>query len=159
VPSLANPRHEVFAHARSEGLGQYDAYISAGFEGNPSAASQLEKRPEVRQRIQELVLERQTARMDSQRTTDDSVSDLNRDWILRELKENIRQAQSAGQISAANKAIEMLIDLLNLVPKKGVSQQEEDTKTPVPPSDDNLHRALDKINKMANFAEEEDFSS
>jgi hypothetical protein len=51
----------------------------------------------------------------------------------------------------------MLIELLNLVPKKGVAQTDEETKTAAPPSDNNLHNVLNKIEQMANFAKEEDF--
>jgi hypothetical protein len=149
---LANARHEAFAKNRAAGLAQYDAYINSGFEGNPTAASQIERRPEVRSRIQELIAERQAARTDEERAEDDSVSELNRDWVLKELKQNVKTAQTSGQISAANKAIELIMDIVGLAPKKGKQPEEPEATSNAPSHDDDkLSNVLDRIDAMAKY--------
>lgn len=158
MPLLSNPRHEAFAQSRANGLRVHDAYIAAGFEGNPSAASQIENRPEVRVRVQEIIQENQAKRrqVEAERG-EESVSDIDHEWIVRELKNNVRKAQETGQISAANKGIELLMDVLNIGPKKARSTSDEEEavkdKKPVSPNDDKLGNVLDKINQMGGFDE------
>jgi len=152
MPQLSNPRHETFCANRANGLGVFDAYISAGFEGNPTAATQIEKRPEVKQRVTELIAERQQARTAAQRDEDDSVSDLDKQWVLRELKKNVQEAQKTGQISASNKAIELIMDIVGLTPKRGAPPPEEEKKPGAAPSDDKLDNVLGKLEQMSGFA-------
>lgn len=159
MPILANPRHEAFAAARANGLRVFDSYIAAGFEGNPTAASQIETRPEVRARVQELIQEKQEKRrqVESASGAGESISDLDRAWVLRELKINVRKAQESGQVSAANKAIELLMDILDITPKKRVAADEDeavkDVKKSNAPNDERLHSVLDKLNQMGGFDE------
>lgn len=151
MPTLANPRHEAFAKNRAAGLKQYESYINAGFEGNPQGASQIERRVEVAARIQELMTERQEARRADCELEDDSTEGINRTWVLSELKKNVREAQKTGQISAANKAVELMMDMLNLVPKKGgppPPPEEEKLAQPQTHNDDRLGNVLDKLEQL-----------
>lgn len=151
MPTLANPRHEAFAVNRAQGQNQHDAYLNAGFDGNPSAASQLANRPEVRSRIQELYAEKAQARRESDQEGDDSVQDLNKDWILKQLKQNISAAQSTGQISAANKSVELIMDLLGFTKKSKATPDEPDDSAPstvVTKQNDRLNSALDKLDAL-----------
>jgi hypothetical protein len=158
MPLLSNPRHEAYAQGRANGLRVHDAYISAGFEGNPSAASQIENRPEVRSRVQEIIQEKQEKRrqIEAERG-EEPISDIDHEWIVRELKRNVQKAQETGQISAANKGIELLMDVLNIGPKKARSSSDEEEsakdKKPAAPNDDKLGNVLDKINQMGGFDE------
>jgi hypothetical protein len=59
MPTLENPRHELFACGIAKGLAQRHAYLDAGYKGGNDAAvdasaSALLRRPKVWARIQEL---------------------------------------------------------------------------------------------------------
>lgn len=150
MPTLSNPRHEKFAKGLADGLKQKDAYIAAGYEGNESAASQIAARPEVVGRVQELIEERQAAIRSVSRDEDDSISDLDKEWIMRMLKTNVQQSQNAGQFSAANKSIELIMDMLGLTKKsKTVAPVDEDKKAEASqPSNDKLASVLDSLSAL-----------
>lgn len=157
MPLLSNPRHEAFAQARANGVGVYDAYIAAGFEGNPTAATQVGNRPEVIARITEIQSEKVEKRrqQDAASGEDESINAIDREWIVKELRGNVRKAQETGQITAANKAIELIMEVLDIGPKKRTTTDEEETakKEHKPPNDDKLVQALDKIAQMAESGE------
>jgi hypothetical protein len=113
MPALANMRWERFA----QGLTQIVAYVEAGYSENAANASTLAKNPQVRERILELSEEA------SQRkgVTDpiphlDSVggvltpgaAGVTEEWLVKQLMNNVQQAQIAGKFREANTAIEML---------------------------------------------------
>lgn len=151
MPTLSNPRHEKFAKGLADGLKQKDAYIAAGYEGNESAASQIAARPEVVGRVQELIEERQAAIRNVSRDDDDSVSDLDKDWIMRMLKANVQASQNAGQFSAANKSIELIMDMLGLTKKsKAPAPSDDDKKADQTsqPSNDKLASVLDSLTAL-----------
>ncbi|MGH6987744.1 MAG: hypothetical protein ACRED9_13035 [Caulobacteraceae bacterium] len=54
MPELQNPKHEVFAKARSRGVRLQDAYEEAGYTPDRSHAARLAGRPEIAERIAEL---------------------------------------------------------------------------------------------------------
>jgi hypothetical protein len=148
MPVLANARHESFAVNRASGQRQVDAYVNAGFEASPSSASQLERRPEVGARIQELIQERVTERRRVDEDSDDSISDIDKAWVLRMLKQNVKDAQSAGQINAANKALDMIMNLVGLNPKKPSVDHDLDEDKAAGPRDDTMSAALDKLEQL-----------
>lgn len=118
MPVLANPKHEAFAKAIADGLKMVDAYEMAGYARSPSAASQLNGRPEIQQRISELISERQSRSESHDADLDNLPNELNREWLLKTLMKNVTIAQKAGQIAPANKAVEMLAELIGYSFKK-----------------------------------------
>src|SRR5437762_2549775 len=61
MPILDDPRHERFVQALAEGVPQGKAYLDAGFQAsNPESlkanASRLRARPEVRERLHDILL-------------------------------------------------------------------------------------------------------
>jgi phage terminase small subunit len=86
---LSNPRHEQFARLVAAGETAAKAYTLAGY-GDINAASsgsRLSKTAKVRSRIVELLEE-------SARTAIKRV-ELNKDWVLAKLKENVERAMQA----------------------------------------------------------------
>lgn len=61
MPLLQNPRHEAFAVSRVAGAWLEEAYEDAGFGPDKAHACRLAKRPEVAERIAELLREREEA--------------------------------------------------------------------------------------------------
>lgn len=54
MPVLPNPRHEAFAQALALGQRTTQAYVHAGFNKSPPAASRLSKSVNISQRVKEL---------------------------------------------------------------------------------------------------------
>lgn len=54
MPVLANARHEKFAQALAKGMNATEAYTSAGYKGDRTAASRLSTNVNVAQRVAEL---------------------------------------------------------------------------------------------------------
>lgn len=145
MPMLANPKYESFAKGVADGLKTVDAYEIAGYTRSPSAASQLRAKPEVAQRIQELIQERQAERFEEGDDVDNLPSELNRDWLIKTLIKNVGLAQRAGQIAPANKAVEMLAELIGYSFKKPGGPSKEDS----PGSNRDNEDEID-IDKMSN---------
>jgi hypothetical protein len=55
VPALSNPRYELFAQGLALGKKQDDAYADAGYTRNKGNSSTLKNKPEVQNRVQELL--------------------------------------------------------------------------------------------------------
>lgn len=55
MPVLTNYRYELFAQAVAKGLDDNTALSQAGFQKHPGTATKLRQRPEVRNRIDEIV--------------------------------------------------------------------------------------------------------
>ena len=157
MPVLKNPKHEQFARNRSNGMGVADAYAAAGYPLSPSAASQLNARPEVRDRIAELDEERHRS-FDQAPTDEDGEAgsveeyDTSPEGLIKELFSNLRRAQREGNIGAANKAVELIAELRGYL-KKGASDalngkdQPKATQAPESPriNINDLRDAVDAI--------------
>lgn len=131
MPELANPKHETFARNLAAGMKTIDAYVAAGYTASPSSASQVAARPEVRQRILELKEELiEKERHEREHAEVEGEEDISLDWVERELKKNVKEARKVGNISASNKAIEMLIDI------KGLSNKKSEPKKPAGEKDE-----------------------
>jgi hypothetical protein len=91
VGVLENPRQEAFARARAlQGLTNAEAYVQAGYKGNPeNQGDKVCARPAVRARIAEL----QTKVEDKLTTEVVQRESLSRDFVFRELQENIESAK------------------------------------------------------------------
>lgn len=55
MPIIGNPKHEAFAQALAKGQSAIDAYVTAGYKPNRSAASRLSTNVNVEARVTELV--------------------------------------------------------------------------------------------------------
>lgn len=130
MPALKNPKHEKFASAIVDGMKQVDAYEVAGYPRSPSAASQLANKTEVQVRIQELVSEKQARATEIGDDLDNLPNELTREWLVTTLMKNVQLAQKVGQIAPANKAVEMLAELIGYSFKKpGGAVKPDDEKT------------------------------
>lgn len=140
---LANPKHEKFAQGIADGLKQVDAYEVAGYPRSPSAASQLARSADVQVRIQELISEKQAMADEIGDDIDNLPNELTRDWLVKTLMKNVKLAQNVGQIAPANKAVEMLAELIGLSFKKPGQAVKQDST-----SEADERPELD-LNKMA----------
>lgn len=138
MASLPNPKHELFSRYISQGKTLVDAYELSGYARNAGGASQLYKNnPDIKARVEELMNTR-TAMMDRldpgklQPHTAGAVRNgelvIDKAWVMAELVENLELAREAGQLSAANKAIELVGAELGMFGKGKVV--DEDNKTP-----------------------------
>ena len=148
MPVLANPKYEQFVIGMVDGLKTIDAYEIAGYARSPSAASQLRAKPEIQQRMQELIAERQATREDEGDDLDNLPSELNRDWLIRTLMKNVALAQKAQQIAPANKAVEMLAELIGYSFKKpgGPAKDKDDEE---PETNVDVDKMADAFSKLA----------
>lgn len=111
MPALPNPKHELFAHGLFKGLGVGAAYVAAGYNDSPAAATRLSKNVKVRERVDEL------------KSVAAEKAGLTKAWVIERLIENVNRAmqyvqakgaegESAGdfhyQGNVANKALELL---------------------------------------------------
>jgi hypothetical protein len=100
MPSLDNPRYELFAQTLARGVSQSDAYVEAGFQsttpdGIANNAARLAAKPEVKQRVDELLA--RAAKHAELRAAD----------ILSALLEDRSLARERGQVAAAIRALEL----------------------------------------------------
>lgn len=158
MPTLANPKWEKYAQGRANGLKQVDAYEAAGYARSPSAASQVEARVEVQNRIAELIAEKQAAGIDAADDIDNLPSELNRDWLIKTLMKNVQLAQHGNQITAANKAVEMLAEIIGVSTKpgknKGGGSDDDDDEQKGEEFD--LNRMADNIGKLGDVLAEKE---
>jgi phage terminase small subunit len=96
MPALENQRHEKFAQALAQGMSAAEAYVSAGYAANDGNAIRLKGNERVQARVRELLDRAAT-----------NVS-LSREWVLEQLIDNARRAKENGDISPANRALELL---------------------------------------------------
>lgn len=128
---LENQKQEKFARLVAiGGITDGDAYIQAGYNKSPAGASNLKKLDKVTARIAELQdvfdqspdIKEQFYQRLAQATFRDSVEKnltpaeqlgITESYILQHLQENLLQAQSDGQYSSANKALELMMKVLD----------------------------------------------
>ena len=118
MPALPNPRQERFAQNLVNGMKQHEAYTEAGYSPSPGNASVLAKTPSIRERIMELQEEHEQQKgitdpiPNVQVTADGKLTEksinVTEEWLVRQLQNNIQNAQIAGKYREANAAIEML---------------------------------------------------
>jgi len=124
MPALTNTRWELFAIGLASGKSQMKSYADAGFNKSSSGnASTLANRPELKQRVAELVEDRTKFQQtfvgdpasESADVIDKAVAEgrADRGWIIRQLMENVIDARGANQFSASNQALKILIDIDN----------------------------------------------
>lgn len=87
MPALKNQKWELCALAMAGGSTQREAYRAGGLKFDPSSASKLFNRPEMKARIQEIIAERAaTERQVARRAVEEAAID--RAWVVRHLRHN-----------------------------------------------------------------------
>jgi phage terminase small subunit len=150
---LKNPKHELFAQELAKGATATDAYASAGYRGDRTAASRLSTNVNIQGRVAEL----------QGKAADAAVVSLQ--WVLERLVENVNRAMQAVAVtdgeenpigeyqyqgSVANRALELLGKELGMfvdrkeitrtrrfvarVPEKAISVEEWQKKYAQPTS-------------------------
>lgn len=115
MPVLDKPKYETFARNLARGMIQEEAYEQAGFSRSSQGASRLANNPAIMERVEEIKAERE--RLLSVPTVYDEgdenghgepLIEVTTAWVIERLAANVVSAQSVGNHSAANKALEML---------------------------------------------------
>lgn len=126
MPILPNAKHELFVQEMAKGISAAEAYRNAGYaaKGASSAvnANKLLKQPNVRERLNELLSQREKTYAKATEMAAEALA-IDREWIMRRLKENAERALQAIQAkdedgapageykyegSVANRALELL---------------------------------------------------
>ncbi len=110
---LTNQRHELFAQAVAAGKTQDEAYAEAGYSPNRHNASRLMNTDEtIRARVEELQARAPKGLV------------ITRQWVIEELVDTARMGKAAGDLSARNRAVELLgKDLGMFVEKSEIDQK------------------------------------
>jgi phage terminase small subunit len=118
MPALKNAKQELFAQNFVSGMGVYEAYQSAGYDGSPQAANNVRNNPNVDFRIQELMERR--AKID-EKATEKAIQKmaLTKEYVISRLIENVERSMQASPVkgeeglfkydgSVANRSLELL---------------------------------------------------
>lgn len=138
MPACRNPKHERYAIGLSKGLTQVEAYQRAGYKGSRAAASNLAGRMPIRNRVKELIdealrLEEGTRAARNQARDAGEPTLITKDYMTLELLKNLDDARSLGNAPAANKALELLARLHNLIkpdPERNLPNKRRDKDDP-----------------------------
>lgn len=120
MPVLTKPKWENMARNLARGMTQPDAYEQAGFKRDATNASRLANNPVILERVQEIQEEREKI-LSGPNAYDPEADDgegeqvaITQEWVLERLAANVISAQTVGNHSAANKALEMLGQYLGM---------------------------------------------
>jgi phage terminase small subunit len=94
LPTLANPRHERFAQELAGGKTAGEAYGLAGFKPSRPNASRLQHDDNIRQRVAEILAEREQIHAQGTAKAIESVG-LTKEWVITRLRENAERALQA----------------------------------------------------------------
>jgi len=125
MPILTNPKHELFAQNVAAGMNATDAYKNSGYNGTTSSAchvasGRLKSRPEVQERVRELLGAREVVAVKATARAVERVA-LSKEFVLEALITNVRKSlqmepvldKNGAEIyryegSVANRALELL---------------------------------------------------
>jgi hypothetical protein len=146
MPVLENWRHELFARSIARGDSATQAYVGAGYsdKGASGNANKLLKVDAVAARIDELIRDgidgqpgigdiglAQLLQQDSDVLAGLNFANVSSEWLQKELFRNLIQARAANNISAANKALELMDSIREkqgtVAPKKGRGRPRSDS--------------------------------
>lgn len=102
MPTLSNARHERFAQGLAKGKTQTDAYTTAGYRGDVTAASRLSRNVKIQDRVAEL----QERAADFVEMTIAELLGLCRDIV--------REARASEDFSAASATVERAAKIAGL---------------------------------------------
>lgn len=122
MPTLPNPKHEIFAQELAKGTSADASYERAGYKPDRKNASKLRQQPHILPRVAEILAEREQIHAQSTAMAIESQA-LTKEWIIARLKENAERALQATPArdadgnpigdykyegSVANRALELL---------------------------------------------------
>ncbi|SEC57671.1 phage terminase small subunit [Rhizobiales bacterium GAS188] len=102
MPRLLNPKHERFAQERARGKSLTDAWQRAGGSGRRNYACALTQRPEIAERIRELL----TLRIKQEPAAIERAARalaIDKLWVLSGLVDNINRAMQAEAVKVRGK--------------------------------------------------------
>lgn len=158
MAKLDNPKHEAFALNLAKGMKQGEAYIRAGYQGNPSAASRLATQPLIMDRVVALekeIMAKMTdvvARNDEEAVQSLADMGITMQWIASAYKNIYDSAIQDASYAAANTAVANIQKLLEME-KTGNTGEEED-KTPLVKLSDVSHM-LGEARKLIELGQKE----
>lgn len=121
-----NKKQELFCKFIAEGCTQLDAYVNAGYEPSSANASTLANKPLVKQRIKELIEQRERQQLEFEVMRREAAGNKEKlvevaEWtfqrVMDMMAENIKLAQIAGEYKAANETLKMMGEALNMFQK------------------------------------------
>jgi hypothetical protein len=101
VPALTNPKYERAAQLLASGQTKADAYKGAGFSYKPASASRLFNRPEIVERIAEIIADNVSAQRKGQEIAVKKAG-VTIEWVLERLKFNAERALRGQPVLDAN---------------------------------------------------------
>lgn len=117
---LANPRHERYAQEVANGVASYKAYVIAGYKESLSNACTLRQRPDISERIVEL-LEKKSEFLERTSTKALNAAAIDKKWLLQELVDNSSKARGLGDIGSSNRALELVGKEMGMFINRSVS--------------------------------------
>jgi phage terminase small subunit len=94
MPTLPNPKHELFAQELAKGTTAEKSYEAAGFKPSRHNAATLARKKHILGRVAELLAERETIHAQSTAKAIQRVS-LTKEWVLAKLIDNAERASQA----------------------------------------------------------------
>lgn len=122
MPTLKNPKHELFAQELAKGTTAEKSYEAAGYKPHRGNSSTLARNKNILARVQELLAERERIHGQSTARAIERVS-LTKEWVLARLIDNAQRASQAVPVldaeghptgeyryqgAVANRALELL---------------------------------------------------
>jgi len=132
MPKLDNPKHEAFALNLAKGMKQGEAYIRAGYQGNPSAASRMAGMPLILDRVaaleREIMGKMNDALTNPSEEAAQSLRELGLDmnWVATAYKKIYTSALDAESYAAANTAVANIQKLIEIERNGGNVEKEEE---------------------------------
>jgi phage terminase small subunit len=104
MPILSNPKHERFAQELANGVSATEAYERAGFARNRVSAHRLKQKPNIGERVGELLKQRE--HINAQATAKAiEITALTKEWVIERL---MSFAKCADKDAASVRALELL---------------------------------------------------
>ena len=112
MPILSNPRHERFAQELANGVSATEAYERAGFARNRVSAHRLKQKPNIRERVSELLKQREHINVQATAKAIEKTA-LTREWVIERLMLFAKCADNAASVRALEllgKGLGMFVD-------------------------------------------------
>lgn len=134
MSKLPNEKHEAFAHGVAKGMSNAEAYVYAGYNHSPGAASRLGHKPEVVERIKFLKEKMMSAakalvtRPSPETAEAFAAHGVDIDWCITQWKEIAEEARNANQFAPANAAVKHIKDAIDIKSAKDPKESQEEEK-------------------------------
>ncbi len=120
MPRLNNEKHELYCRHRAGGMAPNKAKIAAGYAAGSGQQTELEKKPEIVARIEEL-LEELRAKREANRIAAREAGKIigqmtgaSKAWVIQQLAENARNAAHDGAYKESNDALKLIGEELGM---------------------------------------------